>query len=58
MFNLFCDERSTFSTIKKSQNIYVMKMIAKFKSLLTALIVKNILAGLYLIFLKNFPNEI
>ena len=46
MLNFFCDERRICSTIKNSQNIYIMNMIPKFMSLLTALIVKNILAGI------------
>ena len=62
MLNFFYDERRICSTIKKSQNIYIMKKIAKFillfMSLLTPLIVKNILAGIYLIFLKKCPNQI
>ena len=62
MLNFFYDERGICSTIKKSQNIFIMKKIAKFillfMSLLTALIVKNILAGIYLIFLKKCPNQI
>ena len=44
MLHFFCDERRICSTIKKSQNIYIMNMIAKFillfMSLLIALIVK------------------
>ena len=42
MLHFFCDEKRICSTIRKSQNIYIMNMIAKFMSLLTALIVKNI----------------
>ena len=54
MLHFFCDERRICSTIKKSQNIYIMNMIAKFillfMSLLTALISKIFYV---FIFLKN-----
>ena len=57
MLHFFCDERKICSTIKKSQNIYIMNIIENFilllMSLLTALIVKNILAVIYFIFLKK-----
>ena len=62
MLHFFCDEKRICSTIKKSENIFIMNMIAKFillfMSLLTALLVKNILAGIYFIFLKKCPNQI
>ena len=59
MLHFFCDERRICSTIKKSQNIYIMNMIANFillfMSILTALIVKNCYV---FIFLKRCPNQI
>ena len=62
MLHFFCDERRICSTIKKSENIYIMNMIAKFilrfMSLLTSLLVKNILAGISFISLKKRPNQI
>ena len=42
MLHFFCDDKRICSTIRKSQNIYIINMIAKFMSLLTALILKNI----------------
>ena len=59
MLHFFCDERRICSTIKKSQNNYIMNMIAKFillfMSLLTALISKK---NLCLYLYKKCPNQI
>ena len=59
MLHFFYDERRICSTIKKSENIYIMNMIAKFillfMSLLTALISKIFYV---FIFLKKCPNQI